>query len=65
MYKKYITNKTSYTKIRKNNLTSTNPPPLPPLPTKQKIIITQHTHFHTAIKTIKLNYYVCTNMYTS
>ena len=44
MYKKYITNKISYNKIRKNNPTSTNPPPLLPLPTsKKKIIITQ-TH---------------------
>ena len=40
MYKKNITNKTSYTKIRKNNLTSTLPPPSPD---KAKIIITQ-TH---------------------
>ena len=43
MYKKYITNKTSYNTIRKNNPTSTNPPPLPLPTSKQTLIITQ-TH---------------------
>ena len=43
MYKKYITNKTSYTKMRKNNLTSTNPP-LPPPPDKAKYNNNSNTH---------------------
>ena len=42
MYKKYITNKTSYTKIRKNNLTGTNPPP--PSPDKAKNNNNSNTH---------------------
>ena len=45
MYKKYITNKTSYNKIRKNNLTSTNPPPpLPPLSRQSKNNNNSNTH---------------------
>ena len=44
MYKKYITNKTSYTKIRKNNLTGTNPPPSPPSPDKAKNNNNSNTH---------------------
>ena len=66
MYKKYITNKTSYTKMRKNNLTSTNPPPPlppPPLPTKQNIIITQTHTLSYSNQNNQLNYYVCTNIY--
>ena len=52
MYKKYITNKTSYTKIRKTNLTGTNPPPPPP-PSPNKAKNNNNSNTHTFIQQSK------------
>ena len=53
MYKKYITNKTSYTKIRKNNLTGTNPPPPLPPPSPDKAKNNNNSNTHTFIQQSK------------